>query len=1383
MKKIFSAIIIIAMTCSLSAPAFAVEQNVSGGAVIATGNSIYWSTAGGTATAATGVNLAAAPGGGVAPAGVSAFANSQSNTNISFAGNSTVAGSLGDLTGGSLTLVTLAGSGSTVSLGANTNSYVTTTNFSNTANASTTLSLASGANLTGNITNTTSNTGTLSLADGGHTINGNIGSTGVGLNQVNVGIGTSAINGNVTATNFAFTGNGGNLSIGAGDSITTANPITVAVDSATTITYLGTTTIGSDLGSLAGNKFAFVNFNGGTVTLGANIYTSTASWTNAATTVNGAILNLTGPRTIGGNLILESGSITGAGETLTLNGGGSYTMQSGSVSAILGGAVALNKTTAGTVILSGANTYSGATTVSGGGTLQISATNGLGNTSGTTISGGSTLESTNNSYSLATSITLGAGGGTIKTDGGSNTLTLNGGVATSGNTLTVTGAGTTAINTIGISGGGGLTMSGSQNLFLGATNNYSGATVVNSGTITLGAGATLGNGTTSGVTLNNADLGGLNLNGNNITVGYLNGAAGSTINSTGAGGTLTTGANNDATDTMAGAIEGAGGFTKVGTGTQVLSGANTYSGATTVSGGGTLQISATNGLGNTSGTTISGGSTLESTNNSYSLATSITLGAGGGTIKTDGGSNTLTLNGGVATSGNTLTVTGAGTTAINTIGISGGGGLTMSGSQNLFLGATNNYSGATVVNSGTITLGAGATLGNGTTSGVTLNNADLGGLNLNGNNITVGYLNGAAGSTINSTGAGGTLTTGANNDATDTMAGAIEGAGGFTKVGTGTQVLSGANTYSGTTTISGTGTIQIGNGGTTGSLGTGAVTDNANLVFDRTDTPTVSNVISGTGTLTQEGVGGTLTLSGANSYSGGTTINANTTLLVGNAAALGTGAGVVANSGTLGIGTTNLILGNAYQQIAGSTLSLTANSPSSFGYITSNAGVSSVVAGSTVSVTVGGYIPNNANLTIIAGAGMAGAAPATVKTIGNSFVTFTDAISGNNLVLTAVRSGANSFAGQATDANGAAVGGVLDNITNPSSDMYNVLTALGNATPAQIASSEKSMSPTNDGSITQSAEAMLNGFTSGMSAHLESMRTQGDTTGIATGDNCLEGAGIWAQGLGDYADQTERGLSNGYTATSYGVTAGADILTCNDSIRVGIGSGFGQTFINSRDFSGNTDINSIPASIYGEYRDSNHPFYIDAAFTFIYNMYNGSRQVTAGPTITRTADAEYDGEQYSGYLEGGYSFFYKTLRLTPLVSFQYMHLHTSSYTETDAGALDLNVGSQDYDMAQTGLGAKLGYPVDTKYGTLLPDLHFKWLYDWIGDNQATTASFTGGGTSFGTNGFAPAQSGFDFGAKLDFKTKYNVTVGLDYDFLFKDDYYEQYGTVTARYTF
>src|SRR5207302_3244621 len=55
----------------------------------------------------------------------------------------------------------------------------------------------------------------------------------------------------------------------------------------------------------------------------------------------------------------------------------------------------------------------------------------------------------------------------------------------------------------------------------------------------------------------------------------------------------------------------------------------------------------------------------------------------------------------------------------------------------------------------------------------------------------------------------------------------ISGTGGnLLKSGAGLLVLTGTNTYSGTTTISG-GTVQIGNGAATGTLGTGAVTDNA----------------------------------------------------------------------------------------------------------------------------------------------------------------------------------------------------------------------------------------------------------------------------------------------------------------------------------------------------------------------------------------------------------------------------------------------------------------------------------------------------------------------------------------------------------------------------
>jgi fibronectin-binding autotransporter adhesin len=124
------------------------------------------------------------------------------------------------------------------------------------------------------------------------------------------------------------------------------------------------------------------------------------------------------------------------------------------------------------------------------------------------------------------------------------------------------------------------------------------------------------------------------------------------------------------------------------------------------------------------------------------------------------------------------------------------------------------------------------------------------------------------------------------------MGGAI--VGGLTKQGSGTFVLAhtGTDTYLGGVNIS-AGVLQIGDGVTAGggSLGpsSGAVINNAGLVFNRPDTITVANVISGGGGLTN--TSGTLVLSGANTFTGPVSIAANTTLQLGNSAALGTTAG------------------------------------------------------------------------------------------------------------------------------------------------------------------------------------------------------------------------------------------------------------------------------------------------------------------------------------------------------------------------------------------------------------------------------------------------------------------------------------------------------------
>jgi autotransporter-associated beta strand protein len=101
--------------------------------------------------------------------------------------------------------------------------------------------------------------------------------------------------------------------------------------------------------------------------------------------------------------------------------------------------------------------------------------------------------------------------------------------------------------------------------------------------------------------------------------------------------------------------------------------------------------------------------------------------------------------------------------------------------------------------------------------------------------------------------------------------------GGFTKTGAGTLTLTGANSYSGETIVS-AGTLQIGDGGATGSIdNASAVTNDAALVYNRSDPVSVGYAISGTGTLTQKGAGA-LTLTDAN-YTGQTAVNAGTLVL------------------------------------------------------------------------------------------------------------------------------------------------------------------------------------------------------------------------------------------------------------------------------------------------------------------------------------------------------------------------------------------------------------------------------------------------------------------------------------------------------------------------
>ena len=158
-------------------------------------------------------------------------------------------------------------------------------------------------------------------------------------------------------------------------------------------------------------------------------------------------------------------------------------------------------------------------------------------------------------------------------------------------------------------------------------------------------------------------------------------------------------------------------------------------------------------------------------------------------------------------------------------------------------------------------------------------------LNFNNDWNGTGYTISGTG-TINLTGDA-VITTGAGTDNTSNVGGGINtiscvlgGSVGMYKAGGGTLILAATNTYTGGTTV-GAGTLQIGNGGTSGSI-VGNVSNLANLAFNHSGTFTYGGVISGTGSVDIAGPTSSTTIfTGAHLYTGATTIHNGNTLELG----------------------------------------------------------------------------------------------------------------------------------------------------------------------------------------------------------------------------------------------------------------------------------------------------------------------------------------------------------------------------------------------------------------------------------------------------------------------------------------------------------------------
>ncbi|MDB6057456.1 MAG: Extracellular serine protease precursor [Verrucomicrobiales bacterium] len=563
-------------------------------------------------------------------------------------------------------------------------------------------------------------------------------------------------------------------------------------------------------------------------------------------------------------------------------------------------------------------------------TLQINAS--------TTVGGVEFWRTVNN-------VTLGNGGGTAATltlssgspnpllvySNSAGTLTFNKRVGSGTADLSIAVSASGTMNCVGnvilnpvISGAGNISKIGVGTLTLGAANTFTSILKINEGPVAI---ATINNTSAAGTLGNSANAVQMGASGSVTgTLSYTGSTASSTktfsLNTGGFGGFDVT--SSGTVLTISGIISGAGGLVKTGSGQLTLSGVNTYTGTSAITGG-ILSISTDTGLGAapasaTAGAVTINGGTLQSSSTGVGSTfisgnRGIAIGASGGTIDIPSSVAVLTYTSGQITgSGNVLTKSGAGTfrnttpTSTTFTKLLVTGGLYQAATDPIF-GAVpaSPLSDAITLNGGGISVNAGLTFS--ANRGITL---------------------GASGGIIDGTSA-------------PVCPQIITGSGNLTKNGSGICTLSGANTYTGKTIINSSAQITINNSGGDAALGTApgsfvadqltlnggtlSVGSAANAVLPpnrgvtigasggtlnvgSTKNLEVQGVIAGSGALTSSGATGqSVTLSGANTYTGKTSV-AGGTLIVsslnsvsGGTASSSLGHPTTVANGTIAIGT------------------------------------------------------------------------------------------------------------------------------------------------------------------------------------------------------------------------------------------------------------------------------------------------------------------------------------------------------------------------------------------------------------------------------------------------------------------------------------------------
>ena len=696
-----------------------------------------------------------------------------------------------------------------------------------------------------------------------------------------------------------------------------------------------------------------------------------------------------------------------------------------------------------------------------------------------------------------------------------------------------------------------------------------------------------------------------------------------------------------------------------------------------------------------------------------------------------GGSTTIRVGDGTAASASH-------TATIGSV-LTGSSSLVKDDLGTLILTADSTYSGGTTIKHGTLQIGD----GNGGTTG-----------SIMGNVVDDGLLRFA------------------RSDAT-TFAGTISGAG-IVQVLAGDVTLTADNTYAGGTSISNGASLSVGNGGTTGSIGSGNIQVDGSLVFNRSNDLTIGGQMVGTGALRQIGSGKT-ELTGDNSLFTGATSIEHGTLAV-NGTLGGTldvwtggrlqGVGTVGNTivsgviapgnsiGTLNVAGNIAFMGGSIYEVevnaAGQTDLIKAS-----GTATINGGSVQVLAGS------GNYAPQTQYTILTATGGRTGTFTEGV-TSNLAFLDPSLSYDANNVYLTMTRNDI-SFAGIGLTPNQIATGGGVESLAlgNP---IYNAVLNLS-APQAQYAFDQLS------GEIHASAKtAMIEDSRFVRSAVNDRLRAAFDGVGASGGNTVTyengqpravaantDGLAVWGQGFGSWGHWNSDGNAARLDRSIGGFFVGADAPVF-DTWRFGAVAGYSRSSFNTKDRHSSGASDNYHVGLYGGTAWGDLAFRTGAAYTW--HDISTNRNVIF-PGFGDSLKGNYNAGTAQVFGELAYGFNAGGARFEPFANLAYVNLHTDGFTEK-GGAAALTSPSSNTDATFTTLGLRASTSFDLGETTATLRGMVGWRHAYGDVTPSTTMRFAGGGNAFSIGGVPIARDAAVIEGGLDFALSPTAVLGVSY---------------------